>query len=197
MKNGQLPKPIYPRRPSEIRRSGRHFYRKEIALPVPVQTNTNYRFAGWYVATHLSKAACIQYKVNGVAIGNPYYIPDGSGVWNEYAVSWASGSATSAVIQVVDLQTDNSTAGNDFAVDDISFADTGAATPSAIGIGTYAGVEIRGSIGATYRVEWRHDMGQNENWTHIATVVLSSSPYIIYHRESNGKERGFYRVLQQ
>jgi hypothetical protein len=164
---------------------------------LPVSPNTTYRFSGWYVGTHVAMAACIQYKVNGVPIGSPFTIPEGSGMWGEYAVLWGSGSATSAVLQIVDLQTDNYVRGNDFAVDDIAFADEGTATPSAMGIGMYAGVELRGSIGATYRVEYRHDMGHDENWIHVATVVLSSSPYVIYHRESNGKRALVYRVIQQ
>lgn len=88
---------------------------------VTVEPNTNYRFAAWFVATQTSKAARIQYRVNGSSIGSPYDVPQGSGIWSEDGASWNSGSATTAVLQIIDLQTDSSVPGNDFAIDDISF----------------------------------------------------------------------------
>jgi len=50
-----------------------------------------------------------------------------------------------------------------------------AATPAGLQIQTYAGVQITGTIGRTYQVQSSPDM---TNWTTVATLLLTSSPYL-------------------
>ena len=103
---------------------------------VSVLPNTNYYFAAWAVSLNsVSPYANLQFSVNGILVGttapltarvgnnNPPYN------WQRFYGNWNSGAATTAVIQIVDLQT--ALGGNDFGLDDISFG-TLAAIPFTI-----------------------------------------------------------------
>jgi streptogramin lyase len=48
-------------------------------------------------------------------------------------------------------------------------------TGANLGIGTYAGVTINGVVGRTYQIQSSPDLS---NWTTVATVLLTSSPYL-------------------
>lgn len=48
-------------------------------------------------------------------------------------------------------------------------------TGANLGIGTYAGVTIRGAVGRTYQIQSSPDLS---TWTTVATVLLPSSPYL-------------------
>lgn len=93
---------------------------------VPVMPNTDYYFSAWAVSLNsVSPYANLQFNVNNVLVGttaplsarpennNPPYN------WQRFYGNWNSGSSTTAVIQIVDLQT--ALGGNDFGLDDVSF----------------------------------------------------------------------------
>ena len=103
---------------------------------VSVLPNTDYYFAAWAISLNsVSPYANLQFSVNGILVGttapltarvgnnNPPYN------WQRFYGNWNSGIATTAVIQIVDLQT--ALGGNDFGLDDISFG-TLAAIPFTI-----------------------------------------------------------------
>ena len=93
---------------------------------VSVMPNTDYYFAAWAISLNsVPPYANLQFNVNGVLVGttaplaarpannNPPYD------WRRFYGNWNSGTATTAVIQIVDLQT--ALGGNDFGLDDVSF----------------------------------------------------------------------------
>ena len=93
---------------------------------VPILKNTEYYFSAWAISLNsASPYANLQFNVNGVLVGttaplaaraannNPPYN------WQRFYGNWNSGAATTAVIQIVDLQT--ALGGNDFGLDDVSF----------------------------------------------------------------------------
>lgn len=101
---------------------------------VNVEPNTNYYYSAWAMNLNPSSPATLQFEVNGVKIGtiadlNIAPKPTSNAAvalsnwvrfYNSNSTGWNSGSSTTAVIRIVDL---NSTAnGNDFGLDDISFA---------------------------------------------------------------------------
>lgn len=63
--------------------------------------------------------------------------------------------------------------------------------PANLGIGTYAGVTITGSIGRTYQVQSSPDLS---TWTPAATLILSSSPYL-WIDPSGAAGNKFYRAF--
>ncbi|MGN6532939.1 MAG: T9SS type A sorting domain-containing protein [Ginsengibacter sp.] len=101
---------------------------------VKVEPNTNYYYSAWAMNLNPTSPARLQFEVNGEKIGTIADLtnapkPTSSAAvnltnwvrfYNGNSAGWNSGSATTAVIRIVDL---NSAAnGNDFGLDDISFA---------------------------------------------------------------------------
>ena len=72
---------------------------------------------GWYVFEPV--AADVRLQINGTPVGSDLVLntPTDS-AWKEFGGLWNSGTATSATIEIVDLQT--ALEGNDFSLDDVS-----------------------------------------------------------------------------
>lgn len=90
---------------------------------VEVQPNTTYEFSFWARSWTAGSPGQLQMWVNGHKVGAELLLPANTTEWVEYRGTWNSGSATTASISIR-----NATAafgGNDFAIDDISFAVTG------------------------------------------------------------------------
>jgi gliding motility-associated-like protein len=87
---------------------------------IPVVPNTNYLFSCWLTSVHTSSPAQLQFFVNGVQIGPVFGAAPATCIWNMFFNTWNSGTATSAVISIRNQNT--SLSGNDFAIDDIYFA---------------------------------------------------------------------------
>jgi hypothetical protein len=107
---------------------------------VPVQPDTTYVFSVWAASLYASPAI-LRFTVNGTTIGTK---PARSsvGTWGQLSFSWQSGSATTAVLALID---DNlAFGGNDFALDDIAF--TGPAGAGGAGAGSGRVSTIASSI---------------------------------------------------
>lgn len=87
---------------------------------ITVIPNTNYNFSAWVTSVeNTSVPAILQFFVNGIQIGN-VFSPTTTGCdWGQFFNVWNSSSNTSAVITIKNQNIDG--AGNDFAIDDISF----------------------------------------------------------------------------
>ena len=93
--------------------------------PITVTVNTNYTFSCKVVNLNMLlygqiNPAKLQLKINGVNVGDVNQLPTHNN-WFTWTVQWNSGSATQAVIQIVDMYTGNSGLGDDYALDDMSF----------------------------------------------------------------------------
>ena len=64
-------------------------------------------------------------------------------------------------------------------------------TGANLGIGTFAGVTISGTVGRTYQIQSSTDMS---TWTTRATILLSTSPYLWIDQNPVGGNK-FYRSL--
>src|SRR6185312_5162866 len=101
---------------------------------VDVEPNTNYYYSAWAMNLNPTSPARLQFEVNGIKIGTVADLTNapkptsnaavGLNNWvrfyNGDTTGWNSGAATTAVIRIVDLNSDAN--GNDFGLDDISFA---------------------------------------------------------------------------
>lgn len=87
---------------------------------ITVQPNTDYQFSTWGVSVTPANPGQLAFSINGTQIGGVLQLPSTTGVWDEFHVTWNSGTATSVVIAIVNQNT--AISGNDFAIDDISFA---------------------------------------------------------------------------
>ena len=87
---------------------------------VNVTPNTDYEFSTWIATVISQNPARLQFSINGVTLGNIFVASSIQGVWNQFFNTWNSGAATSADICILNQNT--IAQGNDFAIDDISFA---------------------------------------------------------------------------
>ncbi|WP_338226614.1 PKD-like domain-containing protein [Algoriphagus taiwanensis] len=102
-------------------------WRQEVA----VEQFTEYYFSAWAMNLNPASNARLQFKINGQLVGTVLDLstaPEptsqaqvGLDNWREFRSnpSWSSGTATTAIIEIVNLNT--ALGGNDFALDDISF----------------------------------------------------------------------------
>lgn len=87
---------------------------------VAVIPNMNYAFSTWIQALSSVNPASLQFSINGKVIGNQIAAPLPTCTWSQFYTTWNSGNNTSATIAIVNKNTQ--LPGNDFALDDISFA---------------------------------------------------------------------------
>jgi hypothetical protein len=113
---------------------------------VPVETSKSYTFSFWVQALVANSPAKFQVLINGSPITISPISPSngGSAGWNQISGTWNSGVATIATIKIID--TNIASAGNDFALDDISFS---APTSKSCNLSTQITVSIGGSTPIT------------------------------------------------
>jgi len=85
---------------------------------VAVSPNTTYIFSGWVSSWFPDSPAQLEISINSTPIGT-VTAPSTTGVWQQFSFTWFSGTSTTAVLSIVNLNTEPF--GNDFALDDLSF----------------------------------------------------------------------------
>lgn len=95
---------------------------------VTVDPETDYQFQSWVVSVVSQNPARLQFSINDQLIGSPFTATSTLCNWQSFDALWNSGTATSAEICVENVNL--SAAGNDFALDDISFRPICTATDS-------------------------------------------------------------------
>lgn len=94
---------------------------------VAVTPNTVYVFSGWVATWYTDGFAgdlasldlIIWTSDYGTQSIGTHQAPGTAGVWDQFSATWNSGTATSASVEIYDPN--NNFAGNDFALDDLSF----------------------------------------------------------------------------
>ena len=84
---------------------------------VGVTAGTNYDFSAWVASVYPTSPADLEFSINGTPLGT-FTASSTAGDWQEFTKTWNSGAATTADVQIIDLNTVRS--GNDFALDDLS-----------------------------------------------------------------------------
>jgi len=87
---------------------------------VAVTPNTSYAFSAWLMSASPDNPAELTFAVNGVSLGTPLLAAAETCIWDEFYAVWNSGNSTTADICITNLNLQQS--GNDFALDDVSFA---------------------------------------------------------------------------
>jgi gliding motility-associated-like protein len=95
---------------------------------VAVEAGTTYAFSTWLMSAFATQPAILEFTINGVSLGDPFTASSQTCVWEEFTATWNSGGATTAELCIVNQNT--AVAGNDFALDDISFLATCTLTAS-------------------------------------------------------------------
>lgn len=87
---------------------------------VNVQPNTDYSFSAWISTLVASSPAELEFSINNQILGVPIIAPANTFQWDQFFATWNSGNNVIADICIVNRNTVAS--GNDFGLDDISFA---------------------------------------------------------------------------
>ncbi len=88
---------------------------------ISVTPHTDYAFSTWMTNLYpTGSPSTLQFSINGNPIGLPVNTSPQGCEWNEFYVIWNSGTSTSATICI--SEGSGQCGGNDFAIDDISFA---------------------------------------------------------------------------
>jgi gliding motility-associated-like protein len=85
-----------------------------------VNANTEYEFEVWITSLYSVNPALLQFSINGIVVGDSISADNVVCNWRRFSVTWNSMNNTSATIAVVNKNT--VILGNDFAIDNISFA---------------------------------------------------------------------------
>lgn len=109
------------------------------AETVSVFEGTEYVFSGWVSSWRNGPFSNLRLSINDIPILD-FWSPSTPAVWQNFETAWNSGTSTSAAIVIYDLSTDQ--AGNDFALDDLSFS-VPEPTSSALLIGAVALAGVR------------------------------------------------------
>ena len=83
---------------------------------ISVAAGITYDFAAYISSWSTRNPALLDFAVNGINIGN-FSAPGATGIWELAFATWSSGSSTSALIEIRNLNTEPN--GNDFALDDL------------------------------------------------------------------------------
>jgi gliding motility-associated-like protein len=87
---------------------------------VNITPNTNYVFSTWVSSLTAASPAQLSFSINGIPIGNLIMASQPPCSWTQFNISWNSGNYTTASLSIVDKNI--AAAGNDFIIDQISFA---------------------------------------------------------------------------
>ena len=86
---------------------------------VTVEPNQEYVFSAWLASMTDENPARLQFSINGTLLGDELQAAPTTCIWRQFFATWNSGNSTRAEICIVNVN--NNPAGNDFALDDISF----------------------------------------------------------------------------
>jgi len=86
---------------------------------ITVSANTTYSFSAWVTSVTSQNPAQLQFSVNTIQLGTPFNASSSTCNWQQFSSEWFSDAATTAEICIAN--TNFTPAGNDFALDDISF----------------------------------------------------------------------------
>ena len=93
---------------------------------ITVNQNTDYMFSAWVASAISQNPAQLQFSINNNLLGSTFTAPASTCLWTQFFEIWNSGTASTIDICVVNVNDDP--AGNDFAIDDISFREVCEAT---------------------------------------------------------------------
>ena len=87
---------------------------------IRVVKGLEYEFATWITSVFDPNPPLLQFQINNELLGEKFQLEETTCNWQKFSATWNSGIATSAEICLINQLTAGN--GNDFAVDDISFA---------------------------------------------------------------------------
>jgi len=97
---------------------------------VEVAADTNYDLTAWVASAYPGSPSMLAFSINGLLVDAPMSLSSTTGLWLQFAAGWYSGTSTTAVLSLVDQNTEWN--GNDFALDDIALNAIAISEPEAV-----------------------------------------------------------------
>ncbi|MCF8338431.1 MAG: hypothetical protein K9I74_10675, partial [Bacteroidales bacterium] len=171
---------------------------------INVLPNTTYEFSTWVASMVSNEPAILQFSINGSLLNEPFEAPTATCVWKQFFAIWESGDNTTAEISIVNQNT--ASGGNDFILDDISFAGTIfswdsltvnvvdsvniAAHPSDKSVDIGEDVSFQVSAGNVENYQWQMKNDEGGNWNDLSEnstyhnvnspeLTITNTPYDI------------------
>jgi len=88
---------------------------------VNIKPNTDYAFSAWMQSVWSPNPANLEFYINGIPLAGTFTTNLPPCNWSQFYQVWNSGPSTSVTLSIVDVNT--AVIGNDFALDDIAFAE--------------------------------------------------------------------------
>ena len=157
---------------------------------VPVSKNSVYTFSFWASSVYPLLPAQLEFRINGVNFGSAINLPSATCGWLQSGASWASGTATSALLEIIDLNT--AAIGNDFALDNISFRECGCDVVPVVSkdstICKGSAIALSASGGISYR--WTPGYAMNDSLIPNPTVTPdTTTTYTVFVKGTSGCEK--------
>lgn len=158
---------------------------------VSVQPGTVYAFSGWAASWNGTspdpQPPVLSLLINGVSVGGLLPVPQEHGVWTNFIVSWSSGAATNATIEIRD---DSVSWGDDLALDDLAFELRGFELTIRCSEVQVCWQTVSNIL---YQVEYRSDLTTNI-WTALGAPILGTGTNQCIFDKILDEPRRFYRV---
>jgi len=158
---------------------------------VTVETNKTYVFSGWAASSNSSNPAKLRVTVNGIQVGADLQLGSTGGQWQKFSFAWNSGASQSAQISIVDANLIG--LGNDFALDDLSFA-LSEVLPVTAAI--YIAVEIdwTSQADATYQVQYSNTADSGV-WIDLGAPMVGTGGAMAVFDSSRANPERIYRIV--
>ena len=115
------------------------------------------------------------------------------GKWHHYSIVLDTGATGAFRLALEDFLGSRGRPGDAY-FDNIQI-ETVHPQPASLNLGIYAGIQITGTVGAGYQIQYAPVLSGGA-WTTITNIVLPSSPYLYFAPGSmTGHETGFYRAI--
>jgi len=160
---------------------------------VPAQPETSYTFSGWAASSDAASPSVLRFTINGAQVGSDLVLSNDAGVWRTFTATWNSGASTAAVIAIIDENLVSF--GNDFALDDLSFAaDSSTNRPTVLRI--YPAVELgwNSDTGKVYQVQYSTILNSNA-WVNLGPPTPGNGATSYLFDSTRDQPSKFYRVL--
>lgn len=155
---------------------------------VTVKANHTYFFSTWAANVLGGVPSRFVFRINGVTLQPQVVLPNQAALWQNYTTTWRSGLATTALLEVIFVSTEEF--GNDSALDDLVFREA-SSDPVPVAIAQAVWLEWNSVLGIEYQVQSSIDL---DAWINVG-LPIEGTGGLMTHSEKVVQPKKFFRVI--
>jgi hypothetical protein len=155
---------------------------------VTVEANCTYFFSTWAANVLGGSPSRFVFRINGVILQPQVVLPNEAALWQNYTTTWISGLATTALLEIIFVSTDEF--GNDSALDDLVFRKA-SSDPIPVAIAQAVWLEWNSVLGVDYQIQSSVDLVA---WINVGLPVGGTGS-LMTHSEKAVQPKKFFRVI--